>query len=570
MVMPRRRLLTGPDSVRCRATAGRLAASGSGWVMTVFIVLGAGGWTAPPLAGGQTPVEQTATERTAPEQPLTLTARENQYYRLVDIAVARAGTDSRSANWKPGDLPDGAPVLEVSGLETLPDRRLAVAIRKGEVWLIDGAYDEPVERLQFHRFATALHEPLGLLIDGDELLTVQRGELTGLSDTDGDGVADRYRTVAGGWGLSGHYHEYAYGPKRDGDGNLWITLNIGMAGGNDAVVNRITDPQLGYRQAPWRGWGLRLDRSGQLQPICAGMRSPSGLGANAAGDMFYTDQQGNWVATNSLHQMRQGGFSHHPESLASMQLPGSTIHDVPAVPSGLPYPQAIAQFPLLQPPAVWLPYKKVGQSPTDILLDASDGRFGPFAGQLLIGEFTLAGINRVFLERVNGQYQGACFPFRSGLASAVLRLAQGDDGSVFCGLSNRGWSSLGSASYGLQRLVWTGQTPPEILEMRALRDGFQLRFTVPVDRQSAADVASYDLSSYTYLYQSSYGSDEIDRQQLTIRSAVVSDDALSVRLTVDGLRPLYVHELVAAGVRTAEGQPLLHPDAYYTLNQIPR
>lgn len=494
---------------------------------------------------------------------------EDLYYRLVDIAVARSNTDSRAANWKPGDLPAGAPVLEVSGLTTLPGKRLAVAIRKGEVWWIDGAYDEPADKLRFQRFASALHEPLGLLVDGDELLTAQRGELTGLSDTDGDGVADLYRTVAGGWGLSGHYHEYAYGPKRDGDGNLWLTLNIGMAGRGDQVVNLITDPQLGYRQAAWRGWGLRLQPGGDLQPIAAGMRSPSGLGANDQGDMFYTEQQGNWVATNALHHLRAGAFYHHPESLASMRLPGSTIQGVTAVPSGLPYPQTLQQFPLLQPPAVWLPYKKAGQSPTDILLDSSNGSFGPFSGQLFLGEFTLAGINRVFLEQVNGQYQGACFPFRSGLASAVVRLTQGDDGSLFAGLSNRGWSSLGTASYGLQRLIWTGETPPEILEMRARADGFELRFTVPVDRNSASDPRSYDLSSYTYLYQSSYGSDEIDRKELAIRQADVSADGYRVKLTVEGLRRWYVHELVAHGVRTVEGAPLLHADAYYTLNQIP-
>jgi hypothetical protein len=211
----------------------------------------------------------------------------------------------------------------------------------------------------------------------------------------------------------------------------------------------------------------------------------------------------------------------------------------------------------------------MGQSATDILLDASDGAFGPFAGQLFVGEFTQASIQRVFLEQVDGQYQGACFPFRSGMASAVLRLEQGSDGSVFVGLTNRGWSSLGAASYGLQRLVWTGKTPFEILEMRAKHDGFELAFTSPVDPDTAADPSSYALSSYTYLYHETYGSDEIDTGTPIIRRASVSEDCLRVRLHVDGLRPLYVHELIAAGVRSACGQPLLHASAYYTLNQIP-
>jgi hypothetical protein len=314
---------------------------------------------------------------------------------------------------------------------------------------------------------------------------------------------------------------------------------------------------------------MKVTPDGTMVPVCAGMRSPCGIGANAAGDMFYTDQQGNWVATNSLHHMREGAFFHHAEALASMNQPGSTIRGVTSVPNGAPLPQALQQFPQLKPPAVWFPYKKMGQSATDIMLDDSGGNFGPFAGQLFIGEFTQASMSRVFLELVDGEYQGACFPFRSSFASAVLRMAQGTDGSVFVGLTNRGWSSLGTASYGLQRLVWTGKTPFEIKEMRAQSDGFELVFTKPVDTQTAEDLQSYTMNSYTYLYHSTYGSDEIQKRNLDVESATVSEDGLRVRLNIDGLRELFVHELVAEGIRSVDGERLLHPHAYYTLNRIP-
>ncbi|MEZ6079224.1 MAG: hypothetical protein R3C56_27210 [Pirellulaceae bacterium] len=224
----------------------------------------------------------------------------------------------------------------------------------------------------------------------------------------------------------------------------------------------------------------------------------------------------------------------------------------------------------MRPPAVWFPYKKAGQSATDILLDQSDGKFGPFAGQLFIGEFTQAAMNRVFLEKVDGEYQGACFPFRRGFASAVLRMAQGTDGSLFVGMTNRGWSSLGTSSYGLQRLVWTGKLPFEILEMRAKPDGFELQFTRPVDPNAASNPASYRLNSYTYLYQSTYGSDEIQTRELSIDRAVVAEDGLSVRFYTSGLRRYFVHELDASGVLDVDGRPLLHPYAFYTLNAIPK
>ena len=143
------------------------------------------------------------------------------------------------------------------------------------------------------------------------------------------------------------------------------------------------------------------------------------------------------------------------------------------------------------------------------------------------------------------------------------------DGSLLVGMTSRGWSSLGTKSYGLQRVRWNGVAPFAMLAMRARPDGFELTFTEPVG-SGADDTGSYSLKSYTYLYSSAYGSDEINTQPLKIRNVVTSEDRLRVRLTVDGLRELHVHELRAPGVTSASGRPLDHPDAYYTLNRIPK
>ncbi len=490
---------------------------------------------------------------------------ESDFYRMVTITTSQA-SDSRAKNWKPA--PDSL-VLEASGLAKLPDGRLAVAIRKGEVWFLSNVYDDPPNNVGYHRFASSLHEPLGLLLHQGSLVTVQRTEMTRMLDKDQDDVCDEYQTMATGWGVTGNYHEYAFGPEADSDGNLWLTLNLGLGLKSEQKSAALTNSTLGFSQALWRGWGMIVKPDGQLLPMCAGMRSPSGLGNNLNGDVFYSDQQGNWVATNSLHHLRKGAFFHHPEGLASINQPGSTIEPVSEVPDGLPFPDAIQKLSILKPPAVWLPYKKVGQSATDIMVDASDGKFGPFAGQIFVGEFTQSSINRVYLEKIDGEYQGACFPFREGFASAVLRMEQGTDGSVFAGLSNRGWSSLGPASYGLQRLVWTGRMPMEMKEIWAQPDGFEIVFTKTVDKSSAANVSSYQLTSHTYRYHSQYGSDDILEKQLDVSKATVSEDGLRVRLVVSPLRQYFVHTLDASGVRSTDGEPLLHSDGYYTLNHIP-
>jgi len=482
--------------------------------------------------------------------PLCLSAAS---YEIADVLTAQTAMDTRSKEWKPGA---GIP-LEVSGMDWMADGRLAVAIRKGEVWMLGGVLEPKPDHVTFARFASGLHEPLGLLRDGADLLVAQRTEMTRLRDVDGDGVADEYLTAGRGWNVSGSYHGYAYGPRRDGAGRLWMTLNLDMGDHSD-------------NRAPWRGWGGVIGSDGEFVPMAAGMRSPCGLGANREGDMFCVDQQGTWIPTTPVYHLRKGAFFLNPEGIASENLPGSPLKLSAKVPQKVPYPEALGALPEMRPPAVWLPYNKMGRSGTDLAVCDVGGRFGPFDGQMFVAEFTDAKVNRLFLEKVDGEYQGACFPFVGGFASGIVRLLFAADGSLMVGMTSRGWSSLGTKAYGLQRLRWNGTVPFAIKEMRALRDGFELVFTQPVDAVRAGDAGSYTMKNYTLLYSGAYGSDEIQAEDNMVRAAEVSADRLKVRLRVEGRRALYIHELHADGVRSAAGLPLDHADAYYTLNRIPK
>jgi len=106
--------------------------------------------------------------------------------------------------------------------------------------------------------------------------------------------------------------------------------------------------------------------------------------------------------------------------------------------------------------------------------------------------------------------------------------------------------------------------------MKAEPDGFTLNFTETVDPASAADPASYSMDGWTYIYQSKYGSPEVDPIAPKITTATVSADKKSVRLKIDGLVKGHVHHLTAAAVKSSSGKPLLHNEAWYTLNEIPK
>ena len=463
-------------------------------------------------------------------------AAEKDYYKLTTVPF-------------PKDLK-----LEVSGMAALPGDRMAIAIRKGEVWIAEKlSTGQPV----YKRFASGLHEPLGLALHKGDLYTVQRSELTRLRDTDADGRADEYLTHAKGWGVTGNYHEYAYGPTVDGAGNLWVALNCSIGKGPNP-------------NNQWRGWSLRVKPDGSWAPISGGFRSPSGIGTNLAGDVFATDQQGNWFPTCPLMHVKRGAFHGHADSLQFTSRPEATFKVNLPLPRNLTVAEAAKRIPASQLPAVWFPYRKMGMSTTDILADSTEGKFGPFTGQLFCGEFTMSFVSRVFLEKVGGEYQGACFRFREDLDCAALRLQWGANGLMYIGQSNRGWNSLGTKSYGLQRLQWTGKTPFEIKEMSARRDGFHLQFTQSVVTETALNAKSYAVTSYTYPYQSKYGGEPVDVKMHTVRVVGLDASGGVVRLAIDEMRPGYVYELHAPGIRNlSQGKPLLHSAAYYTLNRVP-
>jgi ribosome-binding factor A len=106
--------------------------------------------------------------------------------------------------------------------------------------------------------------------------------------------------------------------------------------------------------------------------------------------------------------------------------------------------------------------------------------------------------------------------------------------------------------------------------MKAKPDGFELTFTQPVDRAAAENVESYKLETYAYIFQGAYGSPEVDGTTPTIDRIEVSDDGQAARLFVTGLQQGHVHELHCNGVKSKAGLPLLHAEAYYTLNFIPK
>lgn len=459
------------------------------------------------------------------------------------------------------ETPPGT-ALEVGSIELLPDGKLALGTRRGEIWTASNVDSDP-SNVKYQLFASGQHEVLGVAYKDKALYITNRYELAKLTDADGDGRADKFETVSDKWGVSGDYHEYGFGSRFDKNGDIWVVLCL--TGSFSSKVE-------------WRGWCVRITPDGTLVPTAGGVRSPGGIVVNHEGEVYYTDNQGPWHGSSTLQHLVPGSFQGHPGGNEwYAQAPNMGPRPVDPMPEAFangrkkgdtskPDPGRMVEerkrIKQLVPPVVYMVHGKIGNSSSFIVPDLSGGKFGPFEKQLFVADQSHSNIARVFIEEVNGVKQGVVFPFLKGFKSGLIGGRMNEKGQLFAGGSDRGWGAKGGKPFSFERVDWTGQVPFEVHEMRAKPDGFELTFTAPVDPKTAGDASSYTARQFTYAYREAYGGDEVDVVTPKLTKVTVSQDGKSVRVTFDELIQGHIHEMHLDGVRSADGRPVLHPVGY--------
>ena len=445
-------------------------------------------------------------------------------------------------------------VLEAGGIAILPEKKVAVSSRRGDIWVCTGAYGEDLSKVTWQRFATGLHEPLGIFYRDGAIYATTRSEIQKIRDLDGDGIADTYQTLHDSWGINGDYHEYNFGSTPDKEGNIW-------------VVHCLTGS--GTAKSDYRGWSIRYSLDGKKSiATAAGIRSPGGIGFNAAEDCFYTDNQGLWNGSSALKWLKPGSFQGNPTGNKFAKELG--FGDLPQPNDNSTHQKEYERDNRVQRPAVVFPHGKVGQSPTGIITDSTQGKFGLFAGQVFVGEQTKSEVQRVFLEKIKGQYQGAVWKMLDGFESGVVPIKMGEDATLFTGGTNRGWSSKGASPFSFERVRWTGKTPFEMKEVKVTKDGFVISFTDALKDDAAENLKNYKLKAWTYQYRSGYGSKGlVDEYSPKVTKATIARDKKSVRIVVDKLTLGHIHHIQLSNkIISTSDTPVWHRDVYYTLNEL--
>lgn len=405
------------------------------------------------------------------------------------------------------------------------DGRVFVASMKtGDLFVVQGEGKDA----RFVSYAHGLFQDAYSMVCEEDLYVLHRRNLTRVRDTDGDGVADSFDRVIGlAHGVQENI-DNAYGLVREPSGSWIFTY---------AANTNKTLP----------GWGSILRARGDVQEeVSHGLRRAFGWCRGPDNEVFFTDNQGEWVATSKFAHLTPGKFYGFPN-------PSRKEH---------------ASKPMAKA-TVWIPYGWA-RSPNGMAFDATGGKFGPFGGQFFLAEMMYGGaIVRVQVEKVKGQYQGAVFPF----------WGKGLMGPLVCAFDSRGRLWVGSVTEAscmsqpdrgaVFRIDFTGETPFEFKSIHLRPNGFRLVFTEPVDPRAAGDAASYVIDHHRYEYTGAYGSPELDRTRLRVERVDVSADGRSVDLTTGRLLADRVYVIQAPAVRSANGESLVHPAAAYTINEIP-
>ncbi|MGX1247633.1 hypothetical protein RKD48_000144 [Streptomyces ambofaciens] len=386
------------------------------------------------------------------------------------------------------------------------------------------------------KVASGLKEPMGIKHVDGKLYVSQKHELTELNDTDGDEVTDQYRRVAT-WPFGGNFHEFAFGLLYK-EGFFYLNLSVSINYGGAT-----TDPQ----PAQNRGTTIKVNKeTGEVSYVAGGLRTPNGIGWGPEGDLFVTDNQGGWLPSSKLVHIKQNRFFNHYTN-----------------------PDGPFDFQPVTKPVLWLPQNEIANSPSTPL-QLEDG---PFAGQMLFGDVTYGGIQRGFLEKVGGEYQGAVFRLTQGLEAGVTRISVGPDGALYAGGLGAGgnWGQEGKLTYGLQKLSPNGANAFDIRAMRAVPGGFQLEYTQPLSTDTANELAGrYKIKQWRYVPTADYGGPKVDEETLTAQSATLSADRKTVTLAVPGLKAdRVVHVRSPRPFSSAGGESLWSTEAWYTLNKLP-
>ncbi|HLX62381.1 MAG TPA: DUF6797 domain-containing protein [Planctomycetota bacterium] len=425
--------------------------------------------------------------------------------------------------------------------------RAAVSTWSGDVWIVSGI-DESLAHLKWKRFATGLHQPLGLKIVDDQIYVLCRDEICKLHDLNNDGEADFYECINHDWHMTTAFHAFAFDLQTDPQGNFFFAFGSPVKSGGGGF-HRITKDH---------GTIIKVSKDGtKKETYATGVRAPNGMCVSPTGQVTIGDNEGTWVPSSPLHWVKQGSFLGVQDSAHGAKLE--------------------------QPkPLLWLPHNSEAGSHGSI--DNSCGgqawvtsdKWGPYKDYLLHLSYGTSSLFLVMPQEVDGQMQGAAIRIPVNFTSSAMRPRfNPKDGQLYI-VGLRGWQTNAGNDGGFDRVRYTGKPVHMPATFKATAKGVELSFTTPLDKALADDAQNFMAEGWNYLYTGNYGSPEVKldgskkhgHDPFTVKSTRLSSDGKTVFLEIPDLKPCMQFK-IKYNLKGADGIDMKQ-DVYGTIYNLPQ
>jgi hypothetical protein len=418
----------------------------------------------------------------------------------------------------------------------------AVCTWDGDVWIVSNI-DDQLQKVKWKRFATGLHEPLGLKIVDEKIYTVGDNQITRLHDLNNDGEADFLENFNNDWDSTEGFHAFCFDLQTDPKGNFYFSMGCPVRAGGAGFE----------RLGRHHGCVLKVSPNGdELSIFASGFRAPNGIGVGPNGEVTTGDNEGSFVPTAPLNWVKPGSFNGVVDSYkGERKLKSSAIegYEIPYSDWG-EYRRSFMKragfqhFPEESPkPLVWMSKKRGVDNSGGGQVWVTSDKWGPLQDQLLHMSYGQSKLYVVLKEEKNGRMQGGVSRIPIELSSSAMRARiNPTDGQLYVsGL--KGWQTNAKGSGGFDRIRYTGKPVHLPRSLKVKKDRIEVGFYEALSPSEANDLSKYKFGVWNLKWTSNYGSPEIPVKDLKLEKVELLEDGKTVALHVPNLHPAHMVQI---------------------------
>ena len=445
------------------------------------------------------------------------------------------------------------PRMRIGAFDFFDDgKTAAVCTWDGDVWIVSGI-DDDLQNLKWKRFATGLHEPLGLKIVDGKIYTVGDNQITRFHDLNNDGEADFLENFNNDWDATEGFHAFCFDLQTDPQGNFYFSMGCPVRAGGAGFE----------RLGRHHGCVLKISPSGdELSIFASGFRAPNGIGVGPNGEVTTGDNEGSFVPTAPLNWVKPGSFNGVVDSYRGDR----NLRSSPIAGYEEPYTNwgeyrrsfmnrpGFQHFPEESPkPLVWMSKKRGVDNSGGGQVWVTSDKWGPLKDQLLHMSYGQSKLYVVLKEEKNGQMQGGVSRIPIELSSSAMRARINPaDGQLYVsGL--KGWQTNAKGHGGLDRIRYTGKPVHLPSSLKVKKDRIEVGFYGSLSPAEANDLSKYKFGAWDLKWTSNYGSPEIPLNDLKLEKVELLEDGKTVALHVPNLHPAHMVQ-IDYQLKSASGQ----------------